>query len=128
MLDDIPVRQPVISKAGDIDLMGSLAAAGQADISLARFARPVHHTADDRDGDRHVDMLQTLLDHLYRFDDIELLARAGGTGNDRHTAAAQSQRFQHFISDPHLFGRVRRQRHTYCVADAGPQKPAKTNR
>ena len=43
MLDDIPVRQPVIGKAGDIDLMGSLAAAGQADISLAlRPARSPH--------------------------------------------------------------------------------------
>ena len=39
VVDDIGVLQPVVGKPADIDLVGVVAAAGEADIGLARLAR-----------------------------------------------------------------------------------------
>ena len=48
MVDDVGVFQAVIGDAADIDLVGAVAAAGEADIGLARLARAVDDAADDR--------------------------------------------------------------------------------
>ena len=41
VVDDVRVLQTVVGEAADIDLVGAVAAAGEADIGLARFARAV---------------------------------------------------------------------------------------
>ena len=91
MLDDVAIRQPVIGETRHIDLMRSLSAACQADIGLARLARAIYHTADDRHRYRHIDMFETLLDHLNCRNHVELVTRTGRAGNHRDTAAAQAQ-------------------------------------
>ena len=83
----------------DIDLMRAFAAAGKADIGHHRLAGAVDDAADHRNRHRRRDVRQALFQHFDRLDDIEILPRAGRAGNDRHAAAAQAQRFQHFITD-----------------------------
>ena len=48
MLDDALVFQAVGLIAVQIDLVGVVAAAGEADIGLARLARAIDDAADDR--------------------------------------------------------------------------------
>ena len=91
MLDDVAIRQPVIRKAGYINLMGSATTAGQAYIRFTRFARPIDDAADDGHRHRNVDMFQPLFNCLNRADDIELLTGAGRAGNHGHAAPPQTQ-------------------------------------
>src|SRR6266404_7357831 len=95
MVDDVGVFQAVVGEAADIDLMRAVAAAGEADIGLARFARTVDDTTDDRNGQRRRDVREALLQPLDRLDHLELLARAGRAGDDGDPAAPQVKRFQH---------------------------------
>ena len=48
VVDDVGVFQAVVGDAADIDLVGAVAAAGEADVGLARLARAVDDAADDR--------------------------------------------------------------------------------
>ena len=41
VVDDVGVFEAVVGEAGEVDLVGAVAAAGEADIGLARFARAV---------------------------------------------------------------------------------------
>ena len=88
MLDDVAIRQPVISKARNINLMSSPAATREADIGFPRLAGAVDDTADDGNRHRNVDMLQPFLDDLHCLDDVELLARAFWLASVFWTAAA----------------------------------------
>ena len=76
MLDQILIRQTVISKPRHIYLMRAFATAGETNIGLARLARAIHNAANDRNGNRLVDMLQPVLDDLHCLNHVELLARA----------------------------------------------------
>ena len=49
MIDDVLVLEAMVGKAADIHLMRAVAAAGEADVGFARFARAVDDAADDRD-------------------------------------------------------------------------------
>jgi len=82
MVDDVGVFQTMVGEATDIDLVGAVAAAGKADIGLARLARAVDDAADHRHGQRRRDVREALLEPLDRLDDLELLARAGWARND----------------------------------------------
>src|SRR5208282_536696 len=88
MIDDVLILEAVVGQAGDVDLMGVVAAAGETDIGLARLARAVDDAADDRERYRRGDVRQALLQHLDRLDDLEILARAGRAGDDGDAAAA----------------------------------------
>ena len=77
MVDDVGVFEAVVGEAADLDLVGAVAAAGEADIGLARFARTVDDAADDRDGEWRRDVLEALFEALDGPDHLELLARAG---------------------------------------------------
>jgi len=89
MIDDVDVLQPVVRQAADIDLVGAVAAAGKADIGLARLTRTVDDTTDDRNGQRRRDVREALLEPLDGLDDLELLAGAGRARNHRDAAAPQ---------------------------------------
>jgi hypothetical protein len=41
VVDDVGVLQAVIGQAADINLVGAVAAAGEADVGFARLARPL---------------------------------------------------------------------------------------
>ncbi len=56
MIDDAGVLQAVMRYAGDIDLVRAVAAAGEADVGLARLARAVHDAADHRHRHRRGDV------------------------------------------------------------------------
>jgi hypothetical protein len=77
VVDDVGVFKAVVGEAADEDLVGAVAAAGEADIGLARFARAVDDAADDRDGEPRRDVREPLLEPLDGLDDLELLAGAG---------------------------------------------------
>src|SRR5580704_14037540 len=79
MVDDVGVFEAVVGEAADIDLMGAVAAAGEADIGLARLARAVDDAADHRERERCRDVREPFLEALDGLDDLELLARAGRT-------------------------------------------------
>src|SRR6516164_832241 len=77
VVDDVGVFEAVVGEAADVDLVGVVAAAGEADVGFAGFARAVDDTADDRHGQGRRDVREALLEPLDRFDDLELLAGAG---------------------------------------------------
>ena len=55
VLDDVGVFVAVVGEAADVDLVGAVAAAGEADVGLARPARAVDDAADHRHGERRRD-------------------------------------------------------------------------
>ena len=71
----------MVGEAADVDLVGAVAAAGEADIGLARLARTVDDAADHRQGQRRRDVGEALLEALDGLDDLELLAGAGRAGD-----------------------------------------------
>src|SRR3546814_4373018 len=75
MVDDVAVLQPMIRQAVHIDHVGAVAAAGEADIGLARFARAVDHAADHRNGHRRCDVGKAPFQQLDGLDHLELLPR-----------------------------------------------------
>ena len=89
MVDDVGVFQAVVGEAADVDLVGAVAAAGEADVGLARLARAVDDAADDRDGQRRRDVREALLEPLDRLDDLEMLAGAGRCGKPGREAVSQ---------------------------------------
>src|SRR5574340_1088993 len=87
-----------IRLSGQVQKVGG--AARQADVGVPRLARPVHHAAQHGYGDglRHV--LQARFQRVHRFDHVELLARAGGAGDDVHPLLPEVQALQDV--EPHL--------------------------
>ena len=128
VLDDVLVLEAVIGHAGDIDLMRAVAAAGEADVGLARLAGAVDDAADDRERDRRRDVGEALLERRHGLDDVELLARAGRARDHGDAAPAQLQRLQDLVADPDLLDRVRRERDADGVADPGPEQHAHPDR
>jgi hypothetical protein len=61
VVDDVGVFEAVVGEAADVDLVGAVAAAGEADVGFARLARAVDDAADDRDGERRRDVREALL-------------------------------------------------------------------
>ena len=73
-------------------------------------------------------MLQPLLEHRDRLDDVEALPRAGGAGDDRHPLVAQVQRLEDLVADLHLLDRIGREADAQRVPDAHPQQVSKADR
>jgi hypothetical protein len=90
----------MVGDAAQINLMRVVAAAGEADIGLARLARPVDDAADDREGQRRRDVGEPLFEQFDGLDHLELLARAGRAGDHRDPAPAQPSDFS--MSKPTL--------------------------
>src|SRR5689334_11271567 len=114
----------VIGHPGQIDHVLAVAAAGDADVGLARLAWSVHHAAEDAERHRGLDVLQPLLERFDRADYVEALARAARAGDDPDAAAADTQRLQDLVADPDFFFGLGRERYADGVADAGPQQVA----
>ncbi len=98
MVDDVGVSQAVVGEAADVDLVSAVAAAGKADIGLARLARAIDDAADHRHRQRRRDVRQAFLEPLDRLDHLELLPGAGRARNHRDAAAPQAQRLR--VADP----------------------------
>ena len=62
--EDVGVFEAVVGEAADVELVGAVAAAGEADIGLARLARAVDDTADDRHLQWRRDVREALLEPL----------------------------------------------------------------
>ena len=120
VVDDVGVFEAVVGEAADVDLVGAVAAAGEADVGFARFARAVDDAADHRKGQGRRDVREALFEPLDDLDDLELLARAGWAGDDGDAAPPQAERLQHLEADLDLLDRVGRQRDADRVADPGP--------
>jgi hypothetical protein len=95
VVDDVGIFEAVIGEAADVDLVGAVAAAGEADVGLARLARAIDDATDGRDGQRRRGVLKALLEPLDDIDDPELLAGAGRARGHRGAAAASVERLQH---------------------------------
>src|SRR6202000_2962575 len=91
VVDELLVVEAVGGLAVQVDLAVALAraAAGEAEIGLARLPRAVHHAADDRKRHRRGDVLQPVLQRAHRLDHVEALPRAGRARDDVHAAMAQ---------------------------------------
>ena len=92
---------------GDAALRRRLAAAGEADIGFARFARAVDDAADDRHGQWRRDVREPFLEPLDRLDDLELLPGAGRAGYHRDALAPEHQRLQQVEAQPSTGSRRR---------------------
>ena len=104
------------------------AAAGDADVGLARLAGAVDDAAEHRERQRHADMLEPLLERLDGADHIEALPCAARTGDDPDAAVTDAERLQYLEADPHFLFRLGRERDADRVADPGPQQHAETDR
>jgi hypothetical protein len=120
MVDDVGVLQTMVGKTANVDLVGAVAAAGEADVGLARLARAVDDLADHRQGERRRDVREAFLELLDGLDDLELLPRAGRARDHRDAAPPQVQRLQHFEADLYLLDRIGRQRHADRVSMPRP--------
>ena len=112
----------MVGEAADVDLVGAVAAAGEADVGLARFARAVDDAADRRKGQGRRDVREALFEPLDGLDDLELLAGAGGAGDDGDAAAPQAERLQHLEADLDLLDGIGGKRDADRVADPGPKQ------
>src|SRR5204862_2288979 len=97
------VLDMVSGHARQIDHVLALAAAGDPDVGLARFARPVDDAAKHAERHRSLDMLEPLLERLDGADHVEALARAARAGDDADAAAADAEALQDLIADADLF-------------------------
>ena len=75
VVDHVGIADMMISDPGQIDHMRTVAAAGDPDVGLTRFARPVDDAAKDAERHRRLDMLQSGLECLDGADDIKALSR-----------------------------------------------------
>jgi hypothetical protein len=55
VVDDVGVFEAVVGEAAEVDSVGAVAAAGEADVGLARLARAVDDAADNGRGERRRD-------------------------------------------------------------------------
>ena len=66
-------------------------AAGDAEVSLARFAGAIDNTAHDGNGDILINVFECLFDLIGKADEVDTCSAAGGAGNKLY-AAAQTER------------------------------------
>src|SRR6185436_20508096 len=95
MVDHVLVADMMVGDAGQIDHVLAVAAAGEADIGLARLARAVDDAAEDRKRHRCADVGEPLLERLDGADDVEALARAARAGDDADAAIANAEALQY---------------------------------
>src|SRR5207248_11098016 len=100
VIDHLGVFDVVVGDAREIDHVRAVAAAGDADVGLARFAGAVHDAAEHTERHWRLDVLQAGLERFDGADHVEALPRAAGAGDDTHAAAADAHHFQDFIPDP----------------------------
>src|SRR5437868_4928620 len=122
MIDHLAVFDVVVRHARQIDHMRAVAAAGDSDVGLTRFAGAVDDAAEYRERHRSLDVLQPVLERFYGPDHVEALARAAGAGNDAHSAAADAEALEDFIADADFLLGFGRERDADGVADSGPQE------
>src|SRR5262249_7800591 len=79
VIDERFVLQLINRLAVQIDHAGAGATTGETDVGLARFARSVHHAADDRQRHGRGDVLQAVFQNFNGLDYVEALPRAGRT-------------------------------------------------
>src|SRR4029450_947297 len=79
MVDHLLVADMMVGDAGQIDHMLALAAAGDADVGLARFARAIDDASEHAQRHRGPDVLQPLLQLFDSTDDVEARARTART-------------------------------------------------
>ena len=111
----------MVGDARQIDHMLAIAAAGDADVGLARFAGAIDNAAEDREGHGCFDMAKRILQLLHRADDVKALAGAAWAAYDAHAAGAQAQGLQNFITNAHFFFGFGRQADADRIANACPQ-------
>ena len=109
---------------GHVDRRGP----GQADVGHLGLAWPVHDATHHGNVDRRGDVLEPGLQGVYRGNDIEVLARTTGAGNQVHALLAQAQALEDVEADLDLFDRVGRQGNADRVADTVHQQQAETDR
>ena len=122
MLDHVGVLDMMVGHARQIDHVLAVAAAGDADVGLARFAGAVDDAAEHRERHRRADMLQPLLERLDGADHVEALPRAARAGDDADAAVADAERLQDLEADADFFLGLGRERDADRVADPGPQQ------
>src|SRR5690606_27097998 len=118
----------VIGHARKVDHVFARAAAGDADVGLARFAWAVDDAAEHRERERRLDVLEPLLERLDGLDHVEALAGAAWARDDAHAAGPETERFQDLEPDAHFLLGLGRERNADRVADAGPQQVADADR
>src|SRR5437763_11350422 len=91
MVDHVGILDMMIGDSGEIDHMLAVTAAGDADVGLARLARPVDDAAEHRERHRRADVAEPFLQRLDSADDVEALARAGRAGDDADAAIADAE-------------------------------------
>src|SRR4051812_47423278 len=128
MVDHVLVADMMVGDARQIDHMLPVAAAGDADVGLARLAGAVDDAAEHRERHWRADMAQPLLERLDGADDVEALARAGRAGDDADTAVADAERFQDLEAGADLLLRLGRERDPDRVANAEPEQGADADR
>src|SRR3546814_13789117 len=96
----------MIGDARQIDHVLARAAAGEADIGLARFAGAVDDAAQHRKRHRRADMLEPLLKLFDRADHVEALPCAAWAGDAPHPAIANAECLQYLAPNPHLVSRI----------------------
>ena len=104
--------------------MLAVAAAGEADISLARFSRAIDHAAEHRERHWCLDVAQAAFQRLYRADHVKALPRTAGAGNHPHAAGSEAERFQYFETDAHFLFRLCRERDADGIANPRPKHVA----
>jgi hypothetical protein len=77
VVDDVGVFQAVVGDATDVDLVGSVAAAGEADVGFARLARPLTTQPMTRDGEWRRDVREALIEPAILSEIKAALADAG---------------------------------------------------
>src|SRR5436190_24315647 len=73
---------------------GTCATPCETEIGFASPARAVHHATNDRQSHWRGDVLEPVLQHPYRINDIEPLTGAGWSRDAVHATVPKVQRFQ----------------------------------
>src|SRR3546814_8467003 len=100
----------VVGDAREIDHVGAVAAAGDADIGLARLAGAVDDAAEHRPAHRRADVLEALLQFLDGADDVDAVPRATGAPDDADAADAGAAHPENHEADADLVLGLCRQR------------------
>src|SRR5688500_189273 len=122
MVDHVLVADMVVGDAGEVDHVLALAAAGDADVGLARLAGAVDDAAQYRQRHRRADVAEALLELLNGADDVEALAGAARAGDDADAAVADAEGLRDLVAGARLFLRVGPERDAAGVADASPKQ------
>ena len=117
----------VLGHDGDVaaphEQVAALVAGGDAEVGLARLARPVDDAAHHGDLQRDLPLAERLHRPLGDLDHVDLGAPARRAGDEVDVLAlAQAERLEQRASGPGLLDRVGRQRVADRVADALEQQ------